>query len=377
MIINRFIQKNIEHWLFKGKVIILHGARQVGKTTLVKELNKKYGNDRSYINCEDIITQKALEIEDPIKLRLFLGEGNFFILDEAQKIKNIGIILKLLIDTYPELQIIATGSSSFDLANKVNEPLTGRSMEFLLYPISYGEMVEQLSFSKSRGQVDTMLIYGSYPEIIKNEWKEADSFLKNISSNYLYKDVLEFESLRKPKLLINLLQLLAFQVGNEVSINELSVKLECSKATVDRYIDLLEKAYVIFRLTPLSRNPRNEIGKKNKIYFYDLGIRNSLINNFNPISARNDIGALWENFCIVERKKALEYGVQFRNLYFWRSLSGKEVDYIEEYSGKIFGYEFKWKDNKIKAPKQFLETYQDSSFEIITNDNADNFLLGK
>jgi hypothetical protein len=373
MLIPRKIKQNIENWLFKGKIIILYGPRQVGKTTLVKELIKKYGDEKSYINCEILENKQALSLENPLQLKTFLGEGKFFVFDEAQKVSNIGIILKLLIDTYPDLQIIATGSSSFELSNKISEPLTGRSLEFKLYPISYSEISADRQSWESPAILSSILIYGSYPEVIKNNFSNADIFLDNLASNYLFRDIFEFENIKKPKLLTNLLQLLALQIGNEVSLNELATKLETSRKTVARYIDLLEKAFVIFTLYPLSRNPRNEIGRKNKIYFYDLGIRNSLISRFQSINIRDDIGALWENFCVVERKKILEYGMKHKNQFFWKNIKGKEIDYIEEFNSKFEAYEFKWTENSVKTPPDFFENYQTNVF-VVNKDNFTNFL---
>lgn len=373
MHISRNIKQNIEEWLFKGKIIVLYGPRQVGKTTLVKEFVEKYGNEKSYINCEILENKQALGYENPAKLKTFLGNGNFFVLDEAQRIENVGLILKLLIDTYPEIQIIATGSSSFELSNKINEPLTGRSIEFKLYPISYNEIRAEKQDWEMKSLLESMLVYGSYPEVIKNNFESADILLKNISSNYLFKDIFEFESVKKPKILLNLLQLLALQIGNEVSLNELATKLETSRKTVARYIDLLEKAFVIFTLYPLSRNPRNEIGRKNKIYFYDLGMRNSLVSRLIPIGVRDDVGALWENFCVVERKKLLEYSMIYRNQFFWRSNRGREVDYVEEYNGIFEGYEFKWKESPVSIPRDFKENYK-ASVTIVHRDNVADFV---
>lgn len=371
MLIPRKTKQNIENWLFKNKILILYGPRQTGKTTLVKELADKYGDKKSYINCEILENRQALSSENPLQLKTFLGEGKFFVFDEAQKVSNIGLSLKLLHDTFPEIQIIATGSSSFELSNKINEPLTGRSIEFKLYPISYSEMSEDKQSWESSAILPSILVYGSYPEIIKNNFSNADIFLDNLASNYLFKDIFEFENIKKPKLLTNLLQLLALQVGNEVSLNELATKLETSRKTVARYIDLLEKAFVIFTLYPLSRNPRNEIGRKNKIYFYDLGIRNSLINRFQLINVRDDIGALWENFCVVERKKKLEYEMKHKNQFFWKNTRGKEIDYIEESNGKFDAYEFKWTENSAKTPSDFFENYK-TKISVV---NKENFFI--
>ncbi|MDD4467502.1 MAG: ATP-binding protein [Candidatus Pacebacteria bacterium] len=372
--IKRILEDTINKWLFKGKIIILYGPRQVGKTTLVKEIAKKHGNEGNYINCESIENKMALEDHNPERLKKFLGAGNFFIFDEAQKVKNIGTTLKLLIDTYPDIQIIATGSSSFDLSNKINEPLTGRAIEFILYPISYQELCLTFSEREAKTLLSHLLRYGSYPALIGKSDKETTTLLQTISSQYLYKDIFDFEDIRKPDLLLKLLQLLSFQVGNEVSINEIATKLEVSTKIVSRYIDLLEKAFVIFRLTALSRNPRNEIGKKQKIYFYDIGIRNSIIQRLMPLEIRDDVGNLWENFCIIERKKKLHYSLNYANHYFWRSLTGMEVDYVEEAEGKINGYEFKWSKSNYRIPKLFVDTY-DAKVKVITKDSFEEFII--
>ena len=374
MIIKRTLENTINQWLFKGKIIILYGPRQVGKTTLVKEIANKHGSKNSYINCESIDNKVALEDHNPERLKKFLGDGNFFILDEAQKVKNIGTTLKLLIDTYPDIQIIATGSSSFDLSNKINEPLTGRALEFILYPLSYQEISLTSGARDAKASLPHLLRFGAYPALFGTSDEEATTLLQTIASQYLYKDLFDFEDIRKPDLLLKLLQLLSFQVGSEVSIHEIATKLEVSTKIVSRYIDLLEKAFVIFRLTPLSRNPRNEIGKKQKIYFYDLGIRNSLIQRLVPLDIRDDVGALWENFCIVERKKKNQYALRYTNQYFWRSLSGKEVDYVEESEGKIHGYEFKWSASTYKIPALFIDTYK-ADVTIITKDSFEDFVV--
>lgn len=373
MFINRLLEQNIEKWLFKGKIIIIYGPRQVGKTTLSKKLIEKCGDPSSYINCDDIHNKQQLEIHDAAHLRKFLGAGKFFVLDEAQRVKNIGLTLKLIVDTFPDTQIVATGSSSFDLSNKINEPLTGRALEFILYPFSYSELAAA-SLRDTRASLERLLRFGSYPTVANKTEHESVVLLQNLASQYLYKDIFEFEEVRKPDLLIKMLQLLAFQVGNEVSINELSVKLEVSTKLVSRYIDLLEKAFVVFRLRPLSRNPRNEIGKKQKIYFYDLGIRNILIQRTTPLEVRDDIGQLWENFCVIERKKKLQYEEKFANQYFWRSKYGSEVDYAEEFEGKITGYEFKWSKDKTKTPELFAKNYN-AIVNAITKENFEEFIM--
>ena len=367
-VIKRDIQENIENWLFKGKVIILYGARQVGKTTLAKELLQKYGREEAYFNCEIMSVRQALEKEDPAALRRFLGDGKFFVFDEAQKIKNIGLILKLLIDSFPDLQIIATGSSSFDLANQVNEPLTGRAVEFILYPGDWRELKNLDRSYEADGRLEQSLIYGSYPEIAQSGQPEARQLLDNLGTKYLYKDILTFDRIKKSNLLVSLLQLLALQIGQEVSINELANTLRCSRDTVVNYLDILEKSFIIFRLRAYSRNPRKEISKKQKIYFVDLGIRNSIISRYNELAVRDDIGVLWENFCVSERFKKLQADGVSCQKYFWRTLDRKEVDYVEEYDDRLDGYEFKWTKEKMTRPKEFL-AYKNSRITLVNRFN--------
>lgn len=370
----RDIEKNIKDWLFKNKIIILYGARQVGKTTLAKKFLNEYGRPDDYFNCEIASIRQSLEKEDPAALKKFLGNGRLIVLDEAQKVKNIGLILKLLSDTYPQMQIIATGSSSFDLANKVNEPLTGRALEFTLYPFSFSEMKNFYKNYELDGQLENILVYGLYPEIVKSNLSDSRQLLDNLTNKYLYQDILIFDRIKKSDLVVKLLQLLALQIGNEVSINELAVNLQCSRDTVTNYLDILEKAFIIFRLRAYSRNHRKEITKKQKIYFVDLGIRNSLISRYNELPVRDDVGALWENFCVSERLKKLQADNISCQKYFWRTLDRKEVDYVEEYNDRLDGYEFKWGKGKPSAPKEFL-AYKNSRISLINRDNYQDFLI--
>jgi len=296
----RIIQNHIEANLFKNKVIIIYGARRVGKTTLSKNILKKYNNAK-YINCELLQNKMALETTNSEALRAFLGKDKIVVFDEAQYIKNIGLILKIITDTFPDLQMIVTGSSIFDLGNNLAEPLTGRSRQFLLMPFSIEEILQRYSKTEFNARLESVLRFGLYPEVFDNSEEEMLEELNNIASNYLYKDVLQFEKLKKSDLLINLLRALALQLGAEVSLNELSKLLGTSVQTIQKYIQVLEKSFVILRLTSFSRNLRKEIAKSQKIYFYDLGIRNAIIQNYNPLNLRNDVGALWENFCVLER----------------------------------------------------------------------------
>ncbi len=370
----RIIQKKIEEWLFKGKVIIIYGARQVGKTTLSQEIIKPYADTARYINCEFLENREFLSIPSPEKLKNFIGNYKIVVLDEAQRIENIGITLKILVDNFPDIQIIATGSSSFDLANKINEPLTGRAIQFTLYPLSIGEIKQTVDNLVLQEKLESVMIYGLYPDIFGVTQDEATERLRIIASNYLYKDIYELESIRKPTILTDILQLVALQLGSEVSIGELADKLKTSPKTVERYLDLLEKTFIIFRLRALSRNLRNEVHSTFKVFFFDLGIRNYIINNLNTLSKRTDVGGLWENFCILERMKKNHNSRSFPNIFFWRTYEQKEIDYIEERDGNLYAYEFKWGDKSVKKPKQFLETYTNSSFEVVNRDTYFDFV---
>lgn len=375
-IISRTLENNIEKWLFRNKILIILGARQVGKTTLVKEILKKFNTDSLYLNCEIFSVQQLLQSTDPERLTEITGNVRLVVLDEAQRIENIGIILKVLHDSFPELQIIATGSSSFDLSNKINEPLTGRAIEFILYPISFQELQEVYPVHELTLRWKNIIRFGLYPEIIEKSESEAIMLLDNLTGKYLYKDIFEFEQIKKPQFLVKLLQMLALQLGSEVSVNELSVSLQINRSTVERYLDILEKAFVIFRLYSFSRNLRQELTRKFKVYFYDVGIRNSLINNFNLVELRTDSGGLWENFFIVERLKYLQSLGLNPNRYFWRTHQGKEIDYIEEAGGKLDAYECKL-NPKARAvlPKEFSLNYPNSEFHIVSPENYRRFLV--
>ncbi|MBM3405047.1 MAG: ATP-binding protein [Bacteroidetes bacterium] len=375
MLVHRDIQPVIEKQLFRGKVIILYGPRRVGKTTLSHQLLA--GNEQSrYINCELLEHKSLLETTNSKNLKNALGSYRLVVLDEAQHIHDIGRILKIISDTLPEIQIIATGSSSFELGNKLSEPLTGRSREYLLLPFSIAEISSISDRISISADVDQLLRFGLYPEVYSKPEQDAIEELSQISSKYLYKDILEFEQIKRPALLVNLLNALALQIGHEVSLNELSRMLGETIPTIQRYIELLEKAFIIFRLRSFSRNLRKEIAKGQKIYFYDLGIRNALIRNFNPMKLRNDTGGLWENFCILERLKRNMNRRLFVNSWFWRTYDQKEVDYIEEEGGLITAVEFKLNARGApKAQKIFQQTYPESVFMTITRDNFWDFVL--
>ncbi len=373
-LIKRKIQPIIENWLFRGKVIILYGARQVGKTTLAKALLSKYRQEDGYYNCEIQSVRAILGQEEPVLLKKYLGNKKIVVFDEAQYVPNIGRVLKLLADTYPELQIIATGSSSFDLANRTGEALTGRALQFILYPLSYSEVGELYNPFERKAQLNNFLRFGMYPEIVQAPDEEARVLLDDLSSRYLYKDVLEFENLKRADIIFKLLQLLALQIGSEVSVNELSNSLQTHRRTIERYIDLLEKAFVIFRLRSFSRNLRKEISKGYKIFFYDVGVRNSIIQQYQDVELRMDKGMLWENFLICERLKFLQTQQINPNNYFWRTHDQQEIDYLEEFNGKLTGYEMKWKFKRKKAPKAFMENYPNSEFQFIEQDNFEWFI---
>ncbi len=377
--INRSIKLQINDWLYQNKVIIIYGARRTGKTTLAQEILKEQseqGKKTFYFNCELIDTKRGIETTNETLLKNYLGDNDIVVLDEAQNIENIGLILKIIVDTFPDIQVIATGSSSFDLANKISEPLTGRGRQFILYPLSLIEIKENSSFHNAMTQIDKLLQYGSYPAVFNYPENKARHELMDIASNYLYKDILAFEHVKSPKILLELLELLALQLGNEVSLRELAQQLSVSHHTIKKYIDLLEKCFIIFSLRSFSRNLRNEINKSQKIYFYDLGIRNAIIQNFNQAGLRQDKGALWENFCIIERLKYNQANERFVNKYFWRMYSGQEVDYIEEHSGQLDGFEFKYNPNaKFKKPTKFLETYDNTSVQVIHRENWFEFLV--
>ena len=374
MLIKREIQEKIEKDLWKGKIVIIYGARQVGKTTLVNQILKKYSEKSEYYNCEESDVAEGLSAGTSTALKNFFGEKKLVILDEAQKIRDIGIKLKLLVDNYPEMQIVATGSSSFELANIINEPLTGRFYSYQLYPFSLFELKQIYSETEVNRLLERFLRLGLYPEITKLGEQEAQKQISLIANNYLFKDIFTFQEVRNPEVLIKLAQMLALQLGNEVSLDELSNSLGVSIETVERYIILLERAFVIFRLPTFSRNLRTEIKKSRKIYFYDCGIRNALIRNFNPPSLRSDVGALWENFCLVERIKANQRKDLSPNQYFWRTYSQKEIDYLEDQNGRLSTFEFKWNKKKTKTPKEFLDAYKNAEFEVVSRENYLEFL---
>lgn len=372
----RELQSVIQERCFKGKAIILLGARQVGKTTLLKTIIKEQHVDALYLNCDEPQTVAALSNRNLKELQMIVGANKFVVIDEAQKVNDIGLTLKLIVDNIPDVQIIATGSSAFELRNRLNEPLTGRKLEYQMFPISSKEIYQSLGYIDLKGTLETRLIYGSYPDILKNA-NDAQTLLRMLADSYLYKDILATDNLRKPEVLDKLLRALAFQVGSEVSYNELAKTIGTDSKTVERYIELLEKCYIIFRLHGLSRNLRNELKKSKKIYFYDNGIRNAVIQQFAPLELRNDVGALWENFFISERMKHNHYQQNFCNIYFWRTKSQQEIDYIEEQNGQMTAFEMKWnpKKSNTSIPDAFLKAYDVKETVVITPDNYLEYLL--
>jgi uncharacterized protein len=367
--------QNIKKYLQSGKVLIIYGARRVGKTTLIHEyidgLDEKY----IFVSGEDINVQNYLSSQSIEKLKDFIGEHKILIIDEAQYIKNIGINLKMIVDHISDIKIIATGSSSFDMAQNIGEPLTGRQYVLRQYPLSQLELSNFENIVETRSNLESRLVYGSYPEVVTTKDNTLRiEYLNELVNSYLLKDILQFENIRNSEKLKRLLQLIAFQIGKEVSITELGQQLGLGKNTVDRYLDLLEKVFVIYKLPGFSRNLRKEIQKSNRYFFYDLGIRNTLISNFNPLELRNDIGQIWENYIITERFKKHEYNRIFSNKYFWRTYDKKEIDLIEEMNGKLTGYEIKWNKKKSKHAKAWLKAYPESNVEIITKENYLKFI---
>ena len=370
----RIIEKVIKEKFGTGKAIIIVGARQVGKTTLINKILEK--EEYLFLDADDPAIRQLLSNPNTEEIRTILGENKIVFIDEAQRIDGIGLTLKIITDQFKDIQLFVSGSSSFDLGNKLNEPLTGRKWEYELFPISWEEFEKKEGFVKSEQQIENRLLFGLYPEVLNNKGKER-TILKNLVSSYLYRDILAFSEIRKPEILDNLLLALALQVGSEVNYNELAQTIGVNKITVQKYIDILEKGYILFKLNSFSRNSRNEIKRNRKIYFYDTGIRNMIIGNFNPLKLRTDTGALWENFLISERKKQNIYKETFARMYFWRTKQQQEVDFVEEKDGKIYGFEFKWKTmSKLKLPETFTKTYN-AETKIIDRNNFREFVVIK
>ncbi len=359
-----------------SKGIVIYGSRQAGKTTLVNDILAKRSWKTLVLNGDrrgswlEIITSRELS-----KIKLLLGDYQALFIDEAQRIPDIGLSLKIILDEFPSLKLIVTGSSSLDLASKISEPLTGRIFTHKLYPISIAELKKTFTYFELQESIEERIIFGSFPEIFSLLGISAKTeYLINLSDNYLYKDLLEFGGVRNSSKIRDLLKLLAFQVGSEVSLAELGNNLDLSRTTVDRYIDLLEKSYVIFRLSGFSRNLRKEVSKMDKIYFYDTGVRNTIIGNLNFLNNRDDVGKLWENFLMIERIKRQEYAHTLYGRYFWRLSSGAEIDLVEEQGGKLRGFEFKYGKKQVEAPNSWVTAYPNSEFKTINKDNYLDFV---
>lgn len=372
--INRLVSSSISADFFRGKVIAILGPRQVGKTTLLSQLSIPE-SDILWLNCDNTDDCQALENQTTTGLRQLVGQKRFVIIDEAQRVKNIGLTLKMMADTFHEqVQVIVTGSSSLELSNQVSEPATGRIYEYRLYPLSLAELSLHSSVREEQRLLEQRLVYGCYPEVVTHPDQDK-RILTNIANNYLYKDLLSYNGIRKPDVLARLLQALAIQVGEQVSYNELSRLLGIDRATVESYIDLLEKCFVIFRLPSYSGNLRTELRHNRKIYFYDNGIRNAIISNFAPLNLRTDAGALWENMMLSERVKHNAYRQSYAQIYFWRTQAQAEIDFVEIEDGVMQAYEFKFNPNKTpRAPKAFCDAYPNASFHVVTPDNYHSFV---
>ena len=367
--------ENLKKRLTANKVMVIYGPRRCGKTTLLKKFIEQVDEDYLFVTGEDITVQDSLSSQSVEKLKSFVGANKLLIIDEAQKIKNIGLNLKLIVDHIKGIKVIATGSSSFDLAQNIGEPLTGRKIVLKMFPLAQLEIQQKEDLHQTKANLDSRLIYGSYPEVVINQDNQVrGQYLKEIVSSYLYKDILELDGLRHSDKILRLLQLLAFQIGKEVSYNELGTQLGMSKNTVDRYLDLLQQAFVIFRLSGFSRNLRKEVSKTGRYYFLDTGIRNAVINNFNPLKLRDDAGMLWENYIVTERIKKQEYQQLLANNYFWRTYDQKEIDFVEEREGALFGYEVKLRKKEARAPKDWLITYPQAKYLVINKENYLGFV---
>lgn len=367
--------ENLRKLISPGKVVVIYGPRRVGKTTLIKKYLEGEGAGVLFVNGDDIVVRQYLESQSINQLRDFVGDHRLLVVDEAQYVEKIGLNLKLIVDHIPAIKVIATGSSSFDLAKDVGEPLTGRKFVLKLFPLAQMEISQIEKLHETRANLESRLIYGSYPEVVTmRDNRRRESYLHEMIQSYLFKDILALEGIRYANKLVRLLQLLAFQIGKQVSLAELGRQLSMSKNTVERYLDLLEKVFVVYRLSGFSRNLRKEITKNQRYFFYDNGIRNALIGNFNPVAIRNDLGELWENYIITERMKKHEYQRRVTNTYFWRTYDKKEIDLVEEREGNLIGYEVKWKNARIKVPKDWDANYPDAGFEVIHRGNYLRFI---
>lgn len=376
MYIKRKLAETVKNHLFRHKAIIILGARQVGKSTLMNHITGQLALPLLNLNCDDPDVRDMLSGINTANLRLMVGQNKVVAIDEAQRVKDIGLVLKRIVDEYPELQVLASGSSSLQLRSSINEPMTGRKYEYEMYPVSTGELYDTLGYVATVQMLESRLIYGSYPDVLTHQ-DEAKELLRNLSDSYLYKDILELDEVRKPVVLRKILVAVALQLGSEVSYSEVARTVGSDPKTVERYIDLLEKCYVLYTLPGLSRNLRNELKKTRKIFFYDNGIRNAVIQNYAPAGLRNDMGALWENFFIMERIKRNAYLGRHVNYYFWRTTTQQEIDFIEECDGEFTIFEMKWNPakNVVKFPQVFMNTYKPKEAAVVTPDNYLEFLI--
>lgn len=373
--VERHIQSSIQSQLGGGKAIVIMGARQVGKSTLLRQMLGER-QDVIWMNGDDLDIQELFSSITSTRIRAILGSKRLLVIDEAQRISDIGLRLKLITDQVPDVQVIATGSSSFELASKVNESLAGRKREFRMYPLTFGEMVQHTQFLDEVRMIPHRMVYGYYPEVVCNPGDER-AILKELSDSYLYKDILSLDSINKPDKLVRLLKALALQIGSQVSYNEIGTLIGLDSKTVERYVDILEKSFIVFRLGTFSRNLRNELKASRKIYFWDLGIRNAIIGNLAQIENRTDAGELWENFVIAERMKRNAYKCSFAQSYFWRTRQQHEIDYLEEEDGILYAFEFKWNLRKanVKCPESFKTAYPEAVYKVITPENIEEFLF--
>jgi predicted AAA+ superfamily ATPase len=376
MLIERFLLSKVQDSIMPGKVMVLFGPRQVGKTTLVNEFLARTSLKARLINADELVYREALGSQNKQILGDLLGDNELLIIDEAQRVVNIGLNLKILVDNFPHAAIIATGSASFDLANQVYEPLTGRTLTYYLYPVSYGEIRQIFGAFEARMQLERWMVWGGYPAIVTTESTTLrERLLSELVGSYLYRDILELNSVRRSEKVVDLLRLLAFQIGQEVSLAEMASSLAINRETVERYLDLLEKVFVIFKVRGFSRNLRKEVTKNSRYYFYDNGVRNALIQNFNTLALRNDVGQLWENYLLIERRKVNAAAQRSANTYFWRTYDQKEIDYLEERGGKIYGYEFKWQGEMKKSTRrEFYKTYPNAELNTMTQENFEELL---
>jgi uncharacterized protein len=380
MKIRRLQQTKLDESVAPGKVTVVYGPRRVGKTTLVKDFLSTFQGKYLFLNADEQATRDVLSSQNVAKFAELVQDLQLLVIDEAQRVSEIGLNLKILVDSFPDLEIIATGSASFELANKISEPLTGRKTTLTLYPIGFEEMTTTLPLFEYKNQLERWLIWGGYPDIVTTDSAQLRSAqLSELVGSYLYKDILELDDVRRADKIVDLLRLIAFQIGQEVSHTELATSLAISRDTVERYLDLLEKVFVIFRVNGFSRNLRKEVVKNHRYYFFDNGVRNALIQNFNPLNLRNDVGQLWENYLVSERQKTNHYHSRLVNSYFWRTYDQREIDLIEEAEGKLTGFELKWQKAELKnrAAREFTEAYPGSTVSVVTNDNFDKFLLGQ